>query len=75
MRSSHGSYPASHTKAVEMRLEEEQRSDCEGSASGGDVIMVKGFASGPFKGGASPKRPGDERWNGPGDGQGPALRR
>ena len=38
-------------------------------------VMVKGFASGPSKGGGSPKRPGDERWNGPGEGQGPALRR
>ena len=48
-----------------MRLKEDQRSECEGSARGRNVrfllekVVVKGFANGLLKGGGSPRGLGD----------------
>lgn len=42
-----------------MRLKEDQRSECEGSARGREKVVVKGFANGLLKGGGSPGGLGD----------------
>lgn len=58
-------YLASNIEVVEMRLKEDQRSECEGSARGRNVrfllekVVVKGFANGLLKGGGSPRGLGE----------------